>query len=227
MKTLLSLRKKTSSPHFIGFFCASCLYFSVASYLIFTTRSEQISIKQEGNHSFTLSLQSLQDSIHPKKNTPIKQPTKKIYKTQPKPQKPKDTLAKEIAKPLPPTPPKPNTMQEEKSLAKSKQTSTQNTQETLKHNEGVSHEFLAKIHSLISSHNPYPRMARRQRLEGEVVVEFILDPSGIMSEAKIVYSNAKEILQKSALKALHKASKFFPLPQKRVKIQVPILYKLH
>lgn len=228
MKTLLLLRKKTNSPHFIGFLCASCLYFFVASFFIFSQDRKQISIKQIGNHSLTLSLQSIQELTHSKEVKPTKQYKKPTNKTPPKPQKPKETLAKEIAKPLPPTTENnPSSTQEKIQKQSQNIQQSNNTKETLKHNEGITHEFLAKIHSLISSHNPYPRIARRQRLEGEVVVEFVLDPLGAMSEIKIVRSNAKEILQKSALKALHKASKYFPLPQKRVKIQVPILYKLH
>lgn len=232
MKILLSLRKKANSSHFIGFTFASSLYFVLGFYFFYSPRAEQISLKQEGNHHFTLSIQTLQDvSYHTqKKHKPTKQRKKSPAKPKPIPPTPK-------AMPLPQknTPP-PKQQEEIQDFAKESESisssstnpkqDTQNTQETLMHNEGVAHHFFSQIHSLISSHNPYPRIARRQRLEGEVIVEFILETTGKISEVKIIQSNAKEILQRSAIKALHKASEHFPHPNKRVKIRVPILYKL-
>ncbi|RDU69617.1 energy transducer TonB [Helicobacter cholecystus] len=226
MKILLSLHKKTNSPHFIGFFCAFCLYSSIALFLLYTPNLKQIPIKQEGNHNFTLSLRSFQEPKQAKQSQedskPIQKSNQKTYSKTIKPSSKSisKTISAKKNNPSPPT-------QEVPQKQNSNQANAQNTQETLKHNQGITHEFLAKIHSLISSHNPYPLMARRQRLEGEVVIEFILDTSGVVSEVKIVRSNTKEMLQKSAIKAVYAASKYFPLPEKRVKIQVPILYKLH
>lgn len=230
MKTLSSLRKKTSSPLFIGFACASSLYLGI--YLLCFSQSEKISLKQEGNSRFTLSIKAFQpqsqkssqtpkNTQNPKPSTPPKAP--KVQKPLPAPKPTKTTPS--APKPLESSPtsatspstPQPQSLQDK---------SPQGSVETLAFNQGISDDFLSKIHSLISSHNPYPKMARRQRLEGEVIVEFILEKSGEMSEVKIIKSNAKEILQRSALKALHTASRYFPLPQRRVKIRVPILYKL-
>lgn len=209
MKTLSLLRKKASSPHCIGFLCASCLYFSIASFLLFGSRTQQILLKQEGSHSFTIALHSFQDQPQPP-NPTQKQPTKQ--------QKSKTSTPKLSALPK-------NQAQTMQKLPQEQKPAS--TPEMLKYNEGITHDFLLKIHSLISSYNPYPQMARRQRFEGEVVVEFVLDTSGVMSEVKIIRTTAKEILQKSALKALHKASNYFPLPPKKVKIRVSILYKLN
>lgn len=230
MKTLLLLRKKTSSSHFVGFTLASSVYFAMGLYLLYSPQSEKISLKQEGNHRFTLSMQTLQELAHPtpKKshNHPKRKPPKPLKekapiskKTLPHKIKPQESITQEI--------PKEEILQTQKIHHTAHISESTNTQEALMHNEGVSHEFLSQIHSLISSHNPYPRMARIQRLEGEVIVEFILETNGEIKEVKIIQSNAKEILQKSALKALHKASRYFPAPNKRVKILVPILYKLH
>lgn len=235
MKILLSLPKR-ASPHTLGFLLALCVYLSLAFYLFHTPRAKQISM--EGNHRFTLSLQNLEPMpkqpsqnklMPPKQTSQPKQPTspKKVAK-------PKQIAQPKTQKELPqPTPLPPQNKSQELSPALSPLPATsqapilgENTQESKAKSEGISHHFLSTIHSLIASHNPYPQRARRQRLEGEVVIEFILEISGELTEVKIISTNAKEILQKSALKALYQASKHFPLPSKRLKIQVPILYKL-
>lgn len=63
-------------------------------------------------------------------------------------------------------------------------------------------------------------------LEGEVMVEFILNSDGSLEGLKILQSNASEILNKTALKAVSEAHKNFPTPKQKVRIKVPIIYNL-
>lgn len=215
MKILLSLHKKIDLPHCIGFLCATFLYVFAGSFFLKNIQNK--SIRQDGHHRFTLSIQSINPPSPTQSDFTPNKIIKKMSKT------PVVSNKKSIEK---------NTKNIQENNSKPQQTpKTQNnvsesTQETLMYNVGVSDQFLSKIHSLIASNNSYPRIAKRQKLQGEIIVEFILEANGKIKDVKIVQSNAKEILEKSALKALYRASEFFPQPQKRVKIRVPILYKL-
>ncbi len=182
--------------------------------------------KQEGNSAVTLRLSSIDSggnqSIFTEKISPPPKPKpKKHKKRKHKEQKNKAIAQKSIpqetqeVKQAPKPTPASNLTQEGNS----------NTQ-TLAYNEGVSDEFLSKIRTAIASHNPYPRMARLRKMQGEVVLEFVLDIDGSLDGVKILSSTAGEILNKSALKALKRASREFPLPSQKVRIKVPIIYSL-
>lgn len=228
MKTLQSLHKKIKNPSFIGFASASLIYF-VAGVLFFNHSSkENIKLKQDGNHAISLRISSIdnggrqiqfiQDSLQ------IPPQTKAHFKT-PKPKNPpkhkkqkiKDRAIHKIR----------TDQQAIRDIPRSSLNQKgENQVQTLAYNEGVSDEFLSKIRDAISAHNQYPRMARIRKIEGEVIVEFILSQNGIIEELRVIESRAEEILQKSALKAVQKAARFFPLPSQKVRIRVPIVYHL-
>lgn len=225
MRILSSLLKKIKSPSFIGFGSAIGVYLLGGVALFGVMGGEKdIRLKQEGSHTLTLKLASIDNGGNQTKFTQeITPPTPPKEHKPKKRKKPKRDL--KSPRPIPQNQPKQEQPISKPSVA-SNVTQEGSRKQTLAHNEGVSDEFLSKIHAAISLHNPYPRIARMRKMEGEVVLEFILDINGSLEEVRILSSTASEILNKSAIKAVYRASKDFPIPSQKVKIKVPIVYSL-
>ncbi|WP_236583205.1 energy transducer TonB [Nitratiruptor sp. YY08-13] len=86
--------------------------------------------------------------------------------------------------------------------------------------------FASKIRLAIQKHKYYPRVARRTKKEGVVRVCFELTPQKEIENIAILQSSGHKILDKAAIKTIKKARRDFPMPKQRVKIVVPIEYKL-
>jgi len=82
------------------------------------------------------------------------------------------------------------------------------------------------ISKLVREHLEYPYLARRMGWEGEVLLFFRLNPTGEVEEIKVLKSSGFEVLDKSAVNALKRASKHFPRPKQIVLIKLPIQFKL-
>jgi protein TonB len=82
------------------------------------------------------------------------------------------------------------------------------------------------ISKLVREHLEYPYLARRMGWEGEVLLSFRLNPTGEVEEIKVLKSSGYEVLDKSAVNAVKRASKHFPRPQQIVLIKLPIQFKL-
>ncbi|NPA03749.1 MAG: energy transducer TonB [Epsilonproteobacteria bacterium] len=89
-----------------------------------------------------------------------------------------------------------------------------------------SKKFLSKIRRAILAYRYYPRIARKRRKEGVVKVSFYLLPTGKVSDLKVVKSSGYKILDKAAIITIKRASKAFPTPTHRIKLTVPIEYRL-
>lgn len=227
MKTLQSLHRKIKSPNFVGFVSASFLYFIAGVIFLHHSSMQNIKLKQEGNHTISLRISSIDNGG--KQTQFIKEPIQTSPQTKPHPKsfKSKKPHKKQKRKEEFVRKPQREHQKIQQDIPRSNLAQKADHQaQTLTYNQGVSDEFLSKIRDAISSHNQYPRVARMRKIEGEVIVEFILSQSGIMEELRIIESRAEEILQKSALKAVQKAARFFPPPPQRVKIRVPIVYHL-
>ena len=229
MKISPSLREKIKSPSFIGFCCALVIYvFFIVGYVSAFYNSNKITaVAVNGNSTITMRIASVNSGgdqtrfskavpkppkpkKHPPKPKKHHRPTHKI----PEPQR------EAIREPKP-------TEQKIDQKQQASNTDQQGAQsESLAYNQGVSNEFLSKIRIAISNNNIYPRIARIRGLEGEVMVEFILNIDGSIEGLKIIQSTAGDILNNSALKAVNNASKEFPIPKQKVRIKVPIIYSL-
>lgn len=228
MKISQSLRKKIKSPNFVGFASASLIYLIGGTFLFDFFSTQNIKLKQEGNHAISLRISSINNGGNEVRFTKEQLQIPPQTKPHPKTQKPKKPHKKQKKKDKPAHKPihkQQQIVQQEIPRSNLAQKGEHQAQ-TLAYNEGVSDEFLSKIRDAISTHNQYPRIARVRKIEGEVIVEFILAQNGIIEELKIIESRAEEVLQKSALKAVQKASRFFPPPPQRVRIRVPIVYHL-
>ena len=89
-------------------------------------------------------------------------------------------------------------------------------------------EFLKKnlllIKKYIQNHVKYSKRARKMNIEGDVLVEFSLSKNGQITDIKAL--SGHRLLRKSTIKAIHKASTYFPKVNKNITIKVPIEYKL-
>ncbi|ANV97806.1 hypothetical protein BBW65_02850 [Helicobacter enhydrae] len=229
MKALI-FRPKKINPTLFGFCCALALY-ALLFFALLSTQDHKISIQENGNQTFTLKLtkssikaqtkqeKSLANPPKPKQ-TPIPKNIRKAEnKTIKQTQKitPQNALeqTKEVAQNTPP-----------KDISSNTKADTQAEQEieALAYNQGVTDDFLSKIHQAISNNNSYPRIAKIRGLEGDVIIGFCLNIDGSLEELQILQSTADTLLNTTALKAVSKASKSFPKPTRRVRIKVPISY---
>ena len=80
----------------------------------------------------------------------------------------------------------------------------------------------------LNSHLVYPKKAVRKRIEGTVLLQFIVDKDGTVSDLKVL--DGDPILAEAALKAMEDTPKWIPAVQngKRVKSykKQPIQFKL-
>lgn len=83
---------------------------------------------------------------------------------------------------------------------------------------------LLLIKKQIQKQVKYSKMAKRMNIQGNVVVEFVLSNDGSIREIKAL--SGHKLLRKSTIKAIHKASTYFPKVKKTITIKVPIEYKL-
>ena len=87
--------------------------------------------------------------------------------------------------------------------------------------------ILAAIVSALKQKLIYPKQAQMQGKTGTVIVSFLFHPNGSVTEARVVKSNAAEVLQKSALKTVTEARGSFPKITRAIRLVVPINYQLH
>jgi len=94
--------------------------------------------------------------------------------------------------------------------------------------EDLSRSYLqvnkSKIYKAIQDAKSYPRMAKKLHLQGRVFVTFTLTSAGRVENIKT--SGAHMILEKSAIKTIKKASRFFPKPKQNININFPMEYML-
>ena len=81
-------------------------------------------------------------------------------------------------------------------------------------------------------HKHYPKVARRRRLSGKVVLDFVILPNGEVTEARIITGQSTQhaVLTKAALRALKRANPLPPFPKAlkkpSLRVTLPILYEL-
>lgn len=102
---------------------------------------------------------------------------------------------------------------------------TSNLPQTLTYGK-TNDERLKKIKMAIDEAGFYPRKARKMRLSGEVWVEFLWQKNGVLKDLKIKKSSSHDVLDESALQTIKTASKDFPILDKDIRLEVPIVYDL-
>ena len=71
------------------------------------------------------------------------------------------------------------------------------------------HSITELLHSRISENKAYPYLARRQRREGVVTIEFVLHPNGKIENVHLISSSRTRALDREALSAVKKIEPFF------------------
>jgi TonB family protein len=71
----------------------------------------------------------------------------------------------------------------------------------------------------------YPSLARKLGWQGEAVVAFVIGPDGYGSEITLVQSCGHKVLDQNVIRAIHEAEPF-PQPGERVRLVLPVAYKL-
>lgn len=90
--------------------------------------------------------------------------------------------------------------------------------------------YLAALRRRIEEKKSYPAAARRRRIEGRSVVEFMIGADGTASGMRIIRSSRSPLLDQAALEAVERASPFERPPADRfeppLKLQVPISFEI-
>lgn len=82
------------------------------------------------------------------------------------------------------------------------------------------------ISELLKKHLEYPYLARRMGWQGDLVLSFVLTPSGEIKELKVQKSTGYEILDRTAKETLLKVSKYFPKPEVEVRVKLPVSFRI-
>ena len=91
----------------------------------------------------------------------------------------------------------------------------------------TSDALMSRIVSCLRSNLYYPNQARARGQQGIVVVSFEIDTGGRAGNIKVVKTSTdSELLKKAAVTTVQNASKTFPKPKGKVRVVVPIEFKL-
>lgn len=90
-------------------------------------------------------------------------------------------------------------------------------------------KYLSKVRAKIQSNIKYPLLAKKLRLEGESVIEFVILKSGYVDELSIVIkeSSGHESLDKQAIKTLLSVLPFDIPPKNNMAIILPVVFQLN
>lgn len=101
-------------------------------------------------------------------------------------------------------------------------TESQESIELIASVQGEHFELYERVHSALLKNVFYPKKARYKRLSGIVILEFVLEKNGEISQERVIQSSGYALLDESALKALSNTQ--FPTTPKRYRFRVPLRY---
>ncbi|MEA3544132.1 MAG: TonB family protein [Thermodesulfobacteriota bacterium] len=91
---------------------------------------------------------------------------------------------------------------------------------------GIKPAYLIHIRQMIEKHLGYPARARRLHISGKVNLHFMITANGDIDEAPILAESSYPILNKAAIRAVKQAAPF-PQPQRKINVELPILFSLN
>ncbi|MDD2830232.1 MAG: energy transducer TonB [Sulfuricurvum sp.] len=86
---------------------------------------------------------------------------------------------------------------------------------------------LGHIRAMIENAIAYPAIARKLRLEGVVLVMFVLRPDGTVETAQIKSSSGSNLLDTKAIQTILSLSGDYPALGKTFELSIPIAFNLH
>jgi len=81
------------------------------------------------------------------------------------------------------------------------------------------------IRKIIAANMIYPEPAREKELEGSLLLSFVIQENGSVTEVKVVKSSGHSILDEDAVATIYKSTPF-PRPPFPAQLKIPITYKL-
>jgi protein TonB len=95
---------------------------------------------------------------------------------------------------------------------------------------GLQRGYYDSLNALMRRAREYPRAARRQGLEGVVLVELVVDSAGGLVSARVVKSSGYEVLDSAALSDVRRLERLPEPPRalnrKSLKLHIPFEYRL-
>jgi TonB family protein len=88
---------------------------------------------------------------------------------------------------------------------------------------GSRNEYLDRIRGLIQGAVRYPPLARKRRLEGEVLAGFSIDGGGAPRDIRVLRSSGHGILDRAVIRIIRRAS---PYPVTDATVEVPVVFRL-
>ncbi|MDD5406278.1 MAG: TonB family protein [Sulfurovaceae bacterium] len=86
--------------------------------------------------------------------------------------------------------------------------------------------LLGRIRAMIENAITYPAIARKLRLEGEVLAFFILNPDGTVETAKVKSTSGSDMLDTKAIQTILSLSGRYPALGKTFELSIPIAFSL-
>lgn len=223
MKTLLLAHTK-SSAFLLTFLICLCAFFAGKNFYQETHR-----FAKKGNAPISLKVLALSQVVEKQKSLPSKkreqkpQTQKKIQNKQEKIKEKKIEIAKAV--------PSQNHIQESVEREEVSQERVSNERgeqerreeiELIASVQGKHFELYERVYGAILKNVFYPKKARYRKLSGVVVVEFVLERDGGISQERVVQSSGYALLDESAIKTLNQTQ--FPTSPKRYRFRVPLRY---
>jgi len=91
-------------------------------------------------------------------------------------------------------------------------------------------DYLDMVRIRIENSKQYPQIAKQRKLEGSVLVGFMIRNDGMVSDLKVIRSSGFPSLDEAAILAVRSASPFSSPPEKyfdkNVQINVPIVFEI-
>lgn len=234
MKTLLLAHRETSS-FFITLLVIVMIYLACGNFYKSTHH-----FSQKGNAPITLKIlpnQVLKQAPKVTSKVTQKTPLKpKISKAKTPPKVAKSTIKEQVKqeqiKQEAPTQKaqaesqqKPQEIAQTLNTQEAKQEVSEERQESIEliaSVQGEHFELYNQVHGAILKNVFYPKKARYKRLAGVVVVEFVLEKNGSITQERVIQSSGYALLDESAIKALNSTQ--FPTTPKRYRFRVPLRY---
>ncbi len=101
-----------------------------------------------------------------------------------------------------------------------------NDSETEDYSLTYTRQNLEIIRRIIADSIEYPIVARRMGWEGTVVVGFTLSKDGNLLSVEIIKSSGYSLLDEYTVSVIKEVYKRFPLPERDVRIKIPVSYHL-
>jgi protein TonB len=99
-------------------------------------------------------------------------------------------------------------------------------QPTPKNKSEIEPTLLGLIRTMIQESLRYPALAKRLKLEGVVVVSFVLTRDGRVESAEIVQKSGSSSLDAKAIETVLSLSGSYPLLENEVTLQIPIAFSI-